>query len=285
MKILRWRAYAAIPAITAILLLLAPVWQPTAFSATIILKNGTRITTDTHWEKEGYIEFSYKGLLSRVPKSDVQRIDTAPPGSRPPISESEISGDGEKDKPSATPKKAKPKPPPKKPPEKPEPTEPFVPHEETDYLPGVISAISELKKPVGFRDLHWGSSLSDFDYLERIDRDPEYGGITNYAAAGENLEFGGARLDSIVYSFWRRQLLTVTLHTADETHYKALKQESFQRFGPGRQSDENREKFLWTGGPSDRYLEFNPATGKGFLWFRDRDLWLQIRQAYPQEAP
>lgn len=83
---------------------------------------------------------------------------------------------------------------------------------------------------------------------------------------------GKARLDSIVYAFWRHKLYAVTIRATGHANYLALRNEVFNRFGIGHRSDQNRERYFWTDRYSDRMLKYVDADQSGLFWMQSKEL-------------
>ena len=126
--------------------------------------------------------------------------------------------------------------------------------------------------PNGFRDLHWGSKLSDINGMVKIETDTGLAGVEQYFRADDVLQVGEAELDKIIYSFWREKLYTVTIWTQSYSNYKALRNEVFKQFGKGSRRDESLERYIWLDKLTDRMLEYVKEGEHGMLWMRSRNL-------------
>ncbi len=255
-----------------VLLTIAVAMQANAFAATIILKTGREIVTEKFWEKDDSVAFYYNDLIARIPRNEIERIekDVIEPSPVDDLAGDERPTAGEK--PTAGDKNAK----------NPEQPKTGKSGKDTTYLSHIIGAISKSSKHVGYRDLFWGCSNLDIYGLMKIGEEPDFGGIEKFVDPKEPAKFGNAQVEKIVYRFWNDKLMSITMWADGETNYAALKEETIKRFGRGRQGDPDAERYIWLGGPSDRYLEFDENVGKGLLWFRYRELWQQIGQYEPR---
>lgn len=258
-----------------VLLAMAAALQANAFAATIILKTGQRIVTEKFWEKDDSVAFYYNDLIARIPRKEIDRIEKSVielssmknlDGDEPPTAVEEPT-EGENH------------------PKNGQQTETAKSIRDTSYLSHIISAISKSKKHVGYRDLFWGCSSLDIYGLEKFGEEPDFGGIEKFVDPKRPAKFGNADVQKIVYRFWHDNLISITMWADGATNYAALKEEAFKKYGKGRQGDPDTEKYIWIGGPSDRYLEFDENSGKGLLWFRYRELWQRIDQRDPQSPP
>ena len=124
----------------------------------------------------------------------------------------------------------------------------------------------------GFRDLPWGSELSDIAGMAETETDTGLAGVVGYIRPNDVLRIGEAELTSIIYSFWHDQLYTVTIWTQNYSNYEALRSATFDRFGEGSRRDESIERYIWSDKLTDRMLEYVKEGEHGMLWMRSRDL-------------
>jgi len=124
----------------------------------------------------------------------------------------------------------------------------------------------------GFRDLSWGSELSDIGSITEIETDTGLAGVVEYIRPDDVLRVGEAELTSIIYSFWHDQLYTVTIWTQNYSNYEALRSATFERFGEGSRRNESIERYIWSDSLTDRMLEHIKDGEYGMLWMRSRDL-------------
>ena len=124
----------------------------------------------------------------------------------------------------------------------------------------------------GFRDLPWGSGLSDIAGMVKTETDTGLAGVVEYIRPNDVLRVGEAELTHIIYSFWHDQLYTVTIWTQNYLNYEALRSAAFERFGEGTRRDESIERYIWSDKLTDRMLEYVKEGEHGMLWMRSRDL-------------
>jgi hypothetical protein len=124
----------------------------------------------------------------------------------------------------------------------------------------------------GFRDLAWGSELSDIAGMVKTETDTGLTGVVEFVRPDDVLRIGEAKLKSIIYSFWQDQLYTVTIWTQNKSNYNALRRAVFERFGEGSQGNASIERYIWSDRLTDRMLEYIKETEYGLLWMRSRDL-------------
>ena len=124
----------------------------------------------------------------------------------------------------------------------------------------------------GFRDLPWGSELSDIAGMAETETDTGLAGVVEYIRPNDVLRIGEAELTNIIYSFWHDQLYTVTIWTQNYSNYEALRSAAFERFGEGSRRNESIERYIWSDSLTDRMLEHIKDGEYGMLWMRSRDL-------------
>lgn len=55
--------------------------------------------------------------------------------------------------------------------------------------------------PDGFREIKWGTDISELKGMAHVRTDPSYGGVEFYTRKGDELRFGDAQLYNIEYAF------------------------------------------------------------------------------------
>jgi hypothetical protein len=224
----------------------------------IVLKDGQNIEVEKASEQEGNIFFYLHGLKMRVSKKAVLRVTKT--NNAEPASPAEIKGSTAEDKNRST-RRVR--------------VEKII---EAGSLSVETPAGEQREKKQleirwsGFRDLNWAIGRSTLGRLTEVESGTGREEIKEYVRANEDLKMGKARLDSIVYAFWRHKLYAVTIRAAGHPNYLALRNEVFNRFGIGHKSDQNRELYLWSDSYSDRMLKYVDADQSGLFWMRSKEL-------------
>jgi hypothetical protein len=131
----------------------------------------------------------------------------------------------------------------------------------------------------GFRDLPWGSKLSNMAGIVKTETDTGLSGVVECVRPHDVLRIGKAELANIIYSFWRDQLYTVTIWTQNYSNYEALRSAAFERFGEGSRRNESIERYIWSDTLTDRMLEYVKEGEYGMLWMRSRDLDRKLKSS------
>lgn len=224
----------------------------------IVLKTGQSIEAQNVYEQEGNIFFYLHGLKMRVSKKAVLRVTKTI--NDEPASPAVIKGSTAEDKNRSN---------------RIVQVEKII---ETEPLSVENPAGEQRKKKQpeirwsGFRDLNWAIGRSTLGRLTEVESGTGREEIKEYVRANEDLKMGKAQLDSIVYAFWRHKLYALTIRTAGHANYLALRDEVFNRFGIGRKSAQNRERYLWSDSYSDRMLKYVDADQSGLFWMRSKEL-------------
>jgi hypothetical protein len=127
--------------------------------------------------------------------------------------------------------------------------------------------------PEGFRDIKWGTEISTLKDMEEVEQDKSSGrDLVWYRRKGDTLAIGGAKLESIFYSFWMGEFESVWIDFEGEANFQALKKEFFERFGKARESAGNMDKAerraLRQRSPTER-------PGPFYAWFGENtEIWL-----------
>jgi len=241
--------------LAAISLVLQPTLSPADM---IVLKDGRNIEVEKASEREGNIFFYLHGLKMRVSKKAVLRVTKT--NNAEPASPDGIKGSTAEDR-NRSNRRVR--------------VEKII---EAGSLSVETPAGEQREKKQleirwsGFRDLNWAIGRSTLGRLTEVESGTGREEIKEYVRANEDLKMGKARLDSIVYAFWRHKLYAVTIRAAGHTNYLALRNEVFNRFGIGHKSDQNRKRYLWSDAYSDRMLKYVDADQSGLFWMRSKEL-------------
>ena len=234
---------------------------PAAHADIVVFKSGNKVEVDKTWQEGEQICFLFHGVKARIPQSKIVRIESA----------------SKKRNKTFTLKKKR----------KSDLAEVVAGH--TGDPDAMVSSTStgavisgETCPPLrkdGFCDLRWGSRVANVEGLERRKTTSKFEGVIEYVRSNDISKVGDATLRSIIYAFWQDKLYTVTIWTKGYSNYTALRDKVFKEFGPGRQIESTREKYLWSDIRSDIMLEYIEEGRFGMLWLRSKELDEQCRSS------
>ena len=119
----------------------------------------------------------------------------------------------------------------------------------------VATGVSAFRnEPDGHNGIVWGTDISALKDMKEIGVRPDSPDTKIYVRDGDTLRFGRVDLKSIKYEFFKGKFQSVTLKVKDLAHYVALKRETFERFGRGRELNPLAERYFWDGATSKVYL-------------------------------
>ncbi len=105
--------------------------------------------------------------------------------------------------------------------------------------------ITVLDDENGFRDIHFGDSLSLYPTMKAFEKSKD-SNFTYYRKTDDSLVFVEAKVD-IVYTFYKGQLSTVFVHALDSLGSRKILKSLQKSYGPGYQQDKYMETYLWYG--------------------------------------
>ena len=232
-----------------------------AFAEILYLKTGKKLEVEKTWQEGDQICFNFHGINACIPPVKISRIDrTTPYPSKTPVDK--------KDKKTQS-KKLNSE------------TEKEIPLDQIKQSAQGLSTSLEMINPSeqpsvlrkdGFHDLPWGIKISEVNGFKKRH---------HYSASDEAIEYvrqyditaiGNAQLKTIIYTFWRNRLYTVTIWVMDDSNYTALRDEVFKQFGKSRQTDPSLAKYLWTSKDTDLMLEYDKNAELGMLWMRSSEI-------------
>jgi hypothetical protein len=241
--------------------------------------SGESFISDQVWEENGKIRFNMHGLVVSVKISDVRTV-VVDQGTTLPINPAKLSTSKPQSQ-KAGPNRVQAKP--STTTAKNDRSTPAVP---APPAPSATSPPQPLKTTsingTGLNGLTWASPTASMPGLVKIKTEPEYGGIDQYYRPKDRLQMGKARLDGMVYGFWRDQLFTITLWVEGKPGYLKLKDIVRSHYGGGELSESGIERYLWEDKDTDRMLEFDAQLNTGIFWMRSRKLDRQIKRLYPE---
>jgi len=122
-------------------------------------------------------------------------------------------------------------------------------------------------EPVGFRDIRWGTDVSELSGMEYLETDSNYiGGLQVYTKKGDDLRIGEAELTKIKYGFWKGKFYGVTIYTKGYGNWFGLKNAVFEKFGEGEyQIDKIEEIYSWIGDMTGMVMGYDEIAKEGRL--------------------
>ena len=134
-------------------------------------------------------------------------------------------------------------------------------------------------EPDGFRGIKWGTSIDNLAGMKHLRTYPGFEGILIYTKKNEDLKIGAANLEEVHYHFWQGKFFSVWIYTVGSVNWSGLREATFEKFGAGDQSNEDKEEFTWLGPQTGMMLEYSPITEQGSLWiystvaFEQQEAW------------
>ncbi len=250
-----------------------------AFGDEIVLNTGERFISDRIWDEGQKIRFNMHGLLVSVDKNDVMAVirSNGQNGlAAPPLTDTEPSAPDTHSAPT----------PPAMPTEHPEPSDitrqPEQPPPVAETTPPNPTSSSPKVTGIGLDGIWWQMKPSQIPGIVKGQTDPAYGGIDQYWRPDSRLKLGDVLLDGLVFGFWRNRLYTIMIWVDGRPAYDRLHQAVVHRYGTGKKSAKEKDRYIWLEKTTDRMLEFDDKSNTGIFWMRSRELDANVKQRYPQ---
>lgn len=222
----------------------------------VILKSGEMFQTPKAWEENGIVSYYRDDRVVRVEAQAVERLIHSRTPAEPPPSPPTPPTPQSTPSPSAPPDMGSP-----------------------DRLPGLQPSAGG---NAGYLGLKWGQSPSQIDGLAFVQTDPAYGGVNQYRRPKARKRFVRARVDNIVFGFWKNRLYTILVEVSNYMDFIDLKAEAFRRYGETDPIPGQPDKYRWRGGGTDRQLAYDHQSDTGYLWMRSQKLHATIKEQYPE---
>lgn len=221
---------------------------PLAFADTIIFKTGKELEVGRTWQEGERICFFFHGIEASIPqrkivriKSDSEKRNKTFASSRTTKPDLRKANAGQNQNPA---------------------------HRDSC---SAVKCANALRKD-GFCDLKWGRKLvTVLDFKEK-GTNSGLDNVVEYVRSNDIMAIEDIPLKSITYAFWKGRLYTVTVWTNGFPNYAALRDKVFEEFGPGKRTETDNERYLWSDTLSDIMLEYIEDDQYGMLWLRSKEV-------------
>jgi len=141
-------------------------------------------------------------------------------------------------------------------------------------FPGALHAVPMTKDPKGFRDIAWGSSLSERPELKAK---PNGQHLRDYEFSRDLPSFGGIPVESVRLTTVDEQFARVTIRYKGDQIHKRILLYLEEEFGPverlpGQMVRGLNQQFNWRGPESEINMTYQAATERGFVFIDSRSL-------------
>ncbi|MCM8785386.1 MAG: hypothetical protein NC827_04685 [Candidatus Omnitrophica bacterium] len=123
-------------------------------------------------------------------------------------------------------------------------------------------------EPTGFRNYTWGMEISSL-YLREYSRTfPKLNGkVVYYTKKNEDLNLGGAKVESIEYGFWKEEVLCeVLIKFKGKENFERIKRALIEKYGKNYTSIPGTNRVTWKGKTTYLYIDFNESNQRGYLF-------------------
>lgn len=123
----------------------------------------------------------------------------------------------------------------------------------------------------GFRGVPWGAGASAFSGFVKIKADRT---IQRYQKQNENLYIGDAKINSIIYNFYKGRFIGVSIQARGAANWAKIKKTAFANFGPAENISRvaGTEHYEWRGSRAVTSLQFFPVRGNVKLWIESTEI-------------
>jgi len=142
--------------------------------------------------------------------------------------------------------------------------------------------LHQLDHTYGFRDVKFEMPISAFRNLVLVDAT---GRTKIYRRTTDSYQVGQAQVASILYYFYKGNLITVRLTTQGATNSQAMLEAFGELYSPGYQANEHLEKHVWQGEKVYLGYEQNTLTNNATVYIWSNKLVEQRRAEELKAAP
>lgn len=155
-------------------------------------------------------------------------------------------------------------------------------------LLSLLPAAPSLADIDGFKEMQWGTTLSEIQRTRRLVLTKENGpnGSSLYSLQDEDLHFGGAVLTGMHCSFSRNRLQGVILLFQGVEDFATMRAEAFSQFGDTKRYDQDGEEmYNWAGELTSIVLSFNRVSEAGILFLKSKKPLAQLGNPEDEMEP
>ncbi|MFZ2445105.1 MAG: hypothetical protein WAW37_01990 [Syntrophobacteraceae bacterium] len=126
------------------------------------------------------------------------------------------------------------------------------------------TALPFKNEPESFRGIPFGADIGSIKKMTVIHKKDQ---LSLCERPDERLTMEEAAIRKITYVFQRNKFTSVMVEFESLPNFNKIKAFAFKQYGPGAKQDRAIEQYDWMGKNVGVSLEFNPATGKGALFY------------------
>jgi len=138
--------------------------------------------------------------------------------------------------------------------------------------------------PEDFRGIKWGAIVDTLDNMEEVFIEDD---LHNYSRENDKMKIGDAELSSILYIFWDKKFIAVSISGEGLSNFINLKNAVFKSFGAGFQFNEYIQEYKWGIGKYDNtiiILSYNEISDNFSLFLYDKQYWLERDKSKKKKA-
>ena len=136
------------------------------------------------------------------------------------------------------------------------------------------SAKAFQNEPNDCRGIAWGTEFHELkDFTKVSSRSP----LDYCTKRDEEMTIGDARLEMVVYVFYKKKLCGAILNFKSSPNFQTIKAALFDQHGKGYQANRYDEKYRWGGTNVNITLEYDDITRKGKVVYYYMPIYGKIR--------
>jgi hypothetical protein len=140
-------------------------------------------------------------------------------------------------------------------------------------------------EPEGFGGIQWGMDISAVTNMILVlekPNDPIHGDLKMYRKQNDGMTMGRATVNQTGYIFFKDKFISAQILTEGSSNWLGLKDDAFEIFGKGEQSDQSIEQYFWFGNKSRIILNYDKKTEQGSLSVSSTQYLSQYQESIKQ---
>jgi hypothetical protein len=136
--------------------------------------------------------------------------------------------------------------------------------------------LGDLFEQGGFVDAKLGDPIESFVGFERVGSDPEAGTET-YVRHSDVFNVGGAKVDSVTYSFYQGRLYFISIRISGNENAQAVLGALTETFGESIETGNRPNERVWTGGDVFVLYDLDHESGRGLAAMTSTPIHARMR--------
>ena len=131
-------------------------------------------------------------------------------------------------------------------------------------------------EPSDCRGIEWGICCDELKGFSKVSTQSS---LDYYTRKNEEMTFGDASLEMVVYVFYEKQFCGAVLNFKSSSNFQIIKTTLYDWYGKGHQANRYEDKYTWSGTDVTITLEYDDITQKGTITYCYKPIYVKKQRA------